>query len=53
MVITDEYTPSGNFRYCQGWSGELFPVAVHEAYPDYMVEKVLHENGFNYTPPPP
>ena len=53
VVVTDEYTLTGAYRCCQDWNGEYFLVAVYGAYPDYMVEKVLHENGFSYSPPPP
>lgn len=51
VVVTDDYTDSGEYRWCEDWDGACFPVPVYDAYPDYLLEKVLHEHGFTNSDP--
>ena len=50
MVPTDNYTADGNARFCIKRDGEKCVVSVHAAYPAYVIDKVLIENGFMDVP---
>jgi hypothetical protein len=48
--LTEKYTRDRKQRFCKRRDGEHFLVSVHKRYPDYMVDKVLKENGFFNLP---
>lgn len=50
MAPTESYTADGRSRFCKRKDGEICVVSVHDQYPDYVVDKVLFENGFMDIP---
>ena len=50
MIPTEAYTADGRSRFCRRKDGETCVVSVHDVYPDYIVDKVLFENGFMDIP---
>lgn len=50
MCPTDSYTADGRSRFCRKQDGEICIVSVHTEYPDYIVDRVLINNGFMDMP---
>lgn len=50
MEVTDAFTADGQSRFCKCKDGEACVVSVHDEYPDYIIDRVLADNGFMSIP---
>lgn len=50
LTPTPRYTADGKSRFVRKPDGELMVVSVHDAYPDYIIDKVLDEAGMMHVP---
>jgi hypothetical protein len=50
METTDSYTADGRSRFCKRKDGQICVVSVHDSYPEYIVDRVLIDNGFMDIP---